>query len=1024
MAYQFLGHNRQASRPGLEVISGQKRRGFQFERLTLWVLRLACLALVGWGAYLEARSSFLQSLIFSRQARNMTFAAEPGRSNDIRFPQYGPYDERAGYSKIPTSIEALTANHFAIERQARISPELDRFVAQGGYEIYREKSRTGLDLLDMNGEPLYSSRYPGSIYADFNAVPPLVADTLLFIEDRRLLDTDYKQRNPAIDWNRFLLAAAGQSAGWFDPGFRRGGASTLATQIEKFRHSPGGATKGIGEKLRQMATASQRSYLDGIDTTAARQRIVVNYLNETPLSSRPDFGEIIGIGDGLSAWYGTDFAEANRILGAAATAPPSLARKAKIYKQVLSLLIAERRPTYYLAVDHQALRVLTDRYLRILMAAKIIDPQLARMALGTELHLSAAAPPLPPVSFVGRKAADSIRTRLLSLLDITSLYDLDRFDLTAETTYSGPVQAEVSDVFAQLGNPDQVKSLGLVGQNLLGAEDPSKIAYSFVLYERGSDRNWVRVHADSLDEPFDINSGAKLILGSTAKLRTLITYLDIVAELHDRYGSVPAPDLRTESTQAHDPLTRWAIEYFANTSDRSLRPMLDAAMQRRYSASPYESFFTGGGSHVFHNFEKSEDYQVPTVEDAFERSINLAFVRLLRDISRYYIAQDNARLNSIGSDGSGSTRELYLRRFADQEGRTYLNRFYDDYHGRPPDEALALLAGRTGPSPRRLAVIYRSVRPAASSVEFRVFLGQHLSQLAPDDATIDKLYADYAIDRFSLSDRGYLAGVHPLELWLVAYLETHPHATRTEILDASVDKRQEVYGWLFKTRSTHKQDVRIRILQEEDSFGRILENWRSQGYPFAQLVPSYATAIGSSGDRPDALAHLMGIILNDGVELPTADIERLNFGVGTPFESDLALQPEAPKRVLRPEIATILRSDLMGVVARGTGTRMQNAYFDVDGNPLPVGGKTGTGDNRFDTFARGQRLIDSRVVDRTATFVFFLGDRFFGTLTAYVPGSDAAHYHFTSALAVQLLKSLAPELAPLIAAPSRESTAQ
>jgi len=42
-----------------------------------------------------------------------------------------------------------------------------------------------------------------------------------------------------------------------------------------------------------------------------------------------------------------------------------------------------------------------------------------------------------------------------------------------------------------------------------------------MLYERGAERNYLRIHADSLNSPFDINSGAKLILGSTAKLRTL-----------------------------------------------------------------------------------------------------------------------------------------------------------------------------------------------------------------------------------------------------------------------------------------------------------------------------------------------------------------------------------------------------------------------------------------------------------------------------------------------------------------------
>jgi len=1005
-----------------DMVSRTWRRS-RYNRLTLWLLSLVCLALLSWGAIFEVRTSYLQSLIFSRAARDMTFTVESGPSPQIRFPQYGPYDERVGYSEIPSFIDALTAHHFAIERQAKISPQLDRFVAGGGYEIYHEKARAGLNLLDSNGGILYSAGYPESIYSDFKSIPPLVVNTLLFIEEHHLLDADHKQRNPAIDWERFLVASAGQVGGWFDPQLRRGGGSTLATQIEKFRHSPGGATKGFADKLRQMTSASERAYLDGGDTTEARQRIVANYLNETPLSSRPNFGEVTGISDGLRAWYGTKFTEANRVLVNESTDHVSLARKAEIYKQVLSLLIAERRPSYYLAIDRGALSVLTDRYLRALVEAKIIDPQLGRIALDTHLRFSKEAPAPPSTSFVGRKAADAIRTRLLTLLHTTNFYNLDRLDLTAETTLEGSVQTRISDVLSRLGKPEQVKALGLVGKNMLGTEDPSKVAYSFVLYERGADRNWMRIHADSLDEPFDINSGAKLILGSTAKLRTLITYLDVVAALHDRFALVSPRDLMIAEAKANDPLTSWAIKYLADTSDRSLRPMLEAAMQRQYSSSPAEAFFTGGGMHVFHNFEKSEGHDVPTVEDAFERSINLVFVRLLRDISRYYIAQGDLDGTAVDSDGSESVRLTYLRRFADQEGRTYLNRFYDDYHGHTPDDRLALLSSRTRPSLRQLAVVFRSVRPAASATEFGQFIKMRLPKHVPDDAEIKKLYAMYAIDRFSLADRGYLAGIHPLELWLVDYLDTHPDATRATVLNASTNERQQVYGWLFKTHSSHKQDVRIRILQEEDAFGRILEDWRRQGYPFAQLVPSYATALGSSGDRPSALAHLMGIILNDGVELPSADIEHLRFASGTPYETDLALEPEAPKQVLRPEIAAILRPALMGVVGRGTGTRLRNVYLGANGSPLAVGGKTGTGDNRFDTFSSGQRLIDSRVVDRTATFVFFLGNRFFGTLTAYVPGSEAAHYHFTSALAVQLLAALAPELKPLISTSMRESAA-
>jgi hypothetical protein len=59
-------------------------------------------------------------------------------------------------------------------------------------------------------------------------------------------------------------------------------------------------------------------------------------------------------------------------------------------------------------------------------------------------------------------------------------------------------------------------------------------------------------------------------------------------------------------------------------------------------------------------------------------------------------------------------------------------------------------------------------------------------------------------------------------------------------------------------------------------------------------------------------------------------------------------------------------------------------------------------------------LIESRPVDRTATFVFFLGDRLYGAVTAFVPGAQAASYHFTSSLAVEVLKAPAPQLQSLL----------
>jgi membrane peptidoglycan carboxypeptidase len=429
----------------------------------------------------------------------MSFSVRAGPNPTIRFPKWGPYDERLGYPGLPAFIASLNTHHFAVERQAEWSDELARFVGQGGYAIYGEKSRAGLALFDRDGNPLYRASYPERAYADFDSIPPLVVDSLLFVEDHDLLDLQHPRHNPAVEWSRFMLAAAGRVAGLLDRRFREGGASTLATQIEKFRHSPGGRTPQAGEKLRQMVTASARAYRDGGDTTAARRAIVTTYLNSEPFASRPGFGEIVGLPEALWLWYGTDLGEANRVLTAPATTKPQLARKAEVFRQVLSLLLAGRRPAYYLIEHHAALAALTDNYLRLLAGAGIIDAGLRDAALHAELHFRGEIPPPAAMSFVGNKATDRIRAKLVALLHLPDFYALDRLDLTGYATVDTPTQKRVTDVLSRLGDPAYVRSLGLVGHNLLGGENPARLTWSVVLYERGADRNYLRIHADSLN---------------------------------------------------------------------------------------------------------------------------------------------------------------------------------------------------------------------------------------------------------------------------------------------------------------------------------------------------------------------------------------------------------------------------------------------------------------------------------------------------------------------------------------------
>jgi membrane peptidoglycan carboxypeptidase len=398
------------------------------------------------------------------------------------------------------------------------------------------------------------------------------------------------------------------------------------------------------------------------------------------------------------------------------------------------------------------------------------------------------------------------------------------------------------------------------------------------------------------------------------------------------------------------------------------------------------------------------------LREAFRHSVNLVFIRLMRDVVYYYMFRVPGA-TAVLLEGQHPQRQEFLARFADREGQVFVQRFYRKYAGKTSDAILEHLLDSVSPTPQRLAVLYGAINPKPPFAAFVAFMRTQLPQQESDMA-LQELYTQYVAADFTLADRGYLTRMHPLELWVVAHLYRHPGASLRDVTTASAAVRQEVYRWLFKTGRKHTQDIRIRILLEAEAFLEIHQAWQRLGYPFASLVPSYATAIGSSGDRPEALAELMGIIVNDGVRLPSVSLQQLHFAADTPYEAMVRPASHA-ERVLPAEVAAVVKQALRDVVEQGTAKRLYGAFRRPDGSIIPVGGKTGTGDHRYERFGRGGWLITSRVVNRAATFVFMIDERFFGTITAYVPGAEAARYRFTSALPVQVLKFLAPQLQPL-----------
>jgi len=294
------------------------------------------------------------------------------------------------------------------------------------------------------------------------------------------------------------------------------GGSTLATQLEKFRHSPGGRTETIGEKLRQMGSASVRIYSGGVINEQARRQLVLDYINLLAARGAVRSGRDHWLGDGLQAWYGEGFDTVNGRLVAADSDPEG---GAAAYKQALSLIVAARRPTYYLGQSPADLETLTDSYVRVLAAAGVISPALRDAALEQRLltfghHEERQA---SATHYVEQKDINLARGRLANLLDVDGLYALDRYDLDARTTIDAPIQSSINARLSSLKDPATLRKLGLIGDHLLGSSDPGKVIYSFTLYERSPRGNLLRINTDSLEQPFDINTGARIDLGSTAK---------------------------------------------------------------------------------------------------------------------------------------------------------------------------------------------------------------------------------------------------------------------------------------------------------------------------------------------------------------------------------------------------------------------------------------------------------------------------------------------------------------------------
>ena len=100
------------------------------------------------------------------------------------------------------------------------------------------------------------------------------------------------------------------------------------------------------------------------------------------------------------------------------------------------------------------------------------------------------------------------------------------------------------------------------------------------------------------------------------------------------------------------------------------------------------------------------------------------------------------------------------------------------------------------PTPIRMAAVHRYLLPHASQESFNTFVRSHLTGAKLTEKLTDerliRLYDSYGPGSYDLPDQGFIAKVHPLDLWMMGYLLNHPDATFKDIVKASQFERQEV----------------------------------------------------------------------------------------------------------------------------------------------------------------------------------------------------------------------------------------
>lgn len=1128
----------------------------------------------------EERTSFFQSAVFYNIFKDSYYYISSGKIGEGDVPLQdivvdrskvgGPYDVRSGYGDASRFIKDVGGTGlFGLKERAVWSPKYKKLYDEGLFLPYDYKESVGLIVKDKNGAVLEDNRLPKMLLPETEAVNE-VNHALYFIEDGQILgENSSTYLNYAVDYKRFFVAGVRYVFFKFISIFngsaeKSGGASTLLVQEKKFKHSPDGLTEGVDDKFKQIASAFAYLYRDGITTKEKSYTIIKNYLNSIPLGA-DERGEIYGLAEALNRYYGLSRFEIDYLYDKHSFNcfhdDPSLEYN-NIFNLRLAMgfIVSLRRPSYYLGDEAGRIEreKLVDFYLKEMIADKSVfsDPYEKALKLShsfifngktieslrkeknrnsfdvNKACLYSEKNKKSPIETISEKTLTTIKNDFSKIIGEKNRYDLSNKDFKLTTSIDLGKQKILESVLEDIKSGRNTDKYGLYGERLLSKNEEKRVDYAINLYElenkNGVGMSNLVASYETDKRPSSFLNGGKFELGSTAKLRVLTSFLQLMEqdwilfnENKDQIKYCFKKDLNEEKCHSllrkifnlneGRPLGEYDLQlasssiknklrhdfilnnsyktflidddcfqvnddfvninklryfgfcfftelYFNGKLDISKKEFLYQAMNIKINANPNSLFYTGGGLHKFDNFNEDDDHQYLTIDKGFSKSNNLVFVRLFRYMEIYLSDRREKDLSSLLNSEEDDRRSGYIEEYKYGD----LLQYFNIYRRKSKDLELdssdkkVLALGYAIEKLIKEDVGHSILTKKARNNRMRIFSnyngddyislgrscygslnGNSGGDSNEDNDSIlcnkegncidikeDELQDEIngfdvnkedvelgTVKNFNWQDVGYIGKEHPVRFFTEAMsclnvkLRSADFSNRKSKYSSIIKKLQEEsYAWVDKKSNYKKRNLAVRKMVEEKTFLEILDMWKSIGYPYNKIVPSLGTALGSSGDRPKALADLLGVIVSGGLKPHQSIINSINFAEGTPYEFNYEKTFKlGNERLLSKEISESVLTAMGNVVDHGTGISLKGKKGIVSARV-----KTGTGDNKKVFKING--TTKEIPLNRSATSVFNINEKYYGVLVAYTiydGKMEETKLTFTSSLPNNIVRVLA-----------------